>query len=241
MPVTPAQGPSPRARGIVAMFARLSRTYDRTNRVLTAGFDRRWRALAARRVSNGEGRICVDVCTGTGAMAATLRRALPPSWRVIGLDASAPMLEAATRAHRGSAITWVMGDAGSLPFRTGTVDSVTIAFAVRNLTSTRGSLLATLVETRRVLRPAGMLVLVETSQPPSRTLRWLLHLFARRVVRPLGALLSGHPGPYDYLARSIVGFLPAEELSEVVTEAGFTEVTFSRVTGGVVAIHTARV
>jgi demethylmenaquinone methyltransferase / 2-methoxy-6-polyprenyl-1,4-benzoquinol methylase len=117
------------------------------------------------------------------------------------------------------------------------VDLVTMAFGFRNLANYE----AGLFELRRVLRRGGMLAILEFSQPPNPFFAALYRFYSRRVLPLIGGLLSGSRDAYTYLPESVLKFPAPDELAEMITAAGFAEVTFERITFGIVALHIARV
>jgi len=221
------------------MFSAVPRTYELVNHVLTLGFDIRWRRAAVRLAIRGDERIRLDVCTGTGEMAALLRASAPSSCVVMGIDFSGEMLRHARRTHKGSGILWISAALPLLPVREATADLVTISFATRNLCLSREALVAAFADVRRTLRPGGRMLIVETSQPRNRLLRLLFHTYVRAVVRPMGTLISGTSRPYAYLASTILRFYDADQLAGVLADAGFEPVTHRPLLGGVAAVHTA--
>lgn len=224
------------------MFDAVPRRYDMLNRLLTLRFDERWRAQAARLCLADKPARVLDLCCGTGDLALRLARRAAGA-EVQALDYSAGMLELARRkagrTPAGQAIRFVEGDAAALPFLDGHFDAVGIAYAFRNLTWHNPLTARALAEVRRVLKPGGRFVIVETSQPANRLLRLGFHLYLRLVVAPLGSLLSGHAGAYRYLALSARNFFSAPEVCDMLQRAGFSQVTYQRQLGGVAAIHVA--
>jgi len=221
------------------IFAEVPRTYERANRVLTFGFDGAWRRSAARAAAEAGGSAWLDVCTGTGDMAVALERRMSGRGIVVGADFSRPMLRKAAERSRGRAIALVEAAAGSLPFRDGTFDLVTMSFATRNCNTSRGALIGVFAELRRVLRPGGILLNLETSQPPSGVVRALFHRYARSGVARIGRFISGSRAGYAYLSYTLSRFYDADELASVIAEAGFSSVSYRRLTLGVAALHRA--
>jgi demethylmenaquinone methyltransferase/2-methoxy-6-polyprenyl-1,4-benzoquinol methylase len=216
------------AEGVRAMFDRIAPVYDAMNHVMTAGLDRRWRRLTAQAVVRPGDRV-LDACCGTGDLALADLRA--GAERVVGLDFSDPMLE---RARRKSAdVEWVAGDMMALPFGDAEFDAVTVGFGVRNV----DDLAAGIRELRRVTRPGGRLGVLEITRPTG-LLRPFFRLWFDVLVPLAGKVLPGGKA-YTYLPASVRRFPGPEELKAVVEQAGFGEVEYRRLGGGIVALHTA--
>jgi len=223
------------------LFAEVAPTYERVNRLLTFGLDGRWRKTAARLAAAGGGDRWMDVCSGTGEMAENLRRLAPPSTEVISLDFCPPMLARAVAKPTDHPITFVLGDVKALPFSAASLDLVTISFATRNINLSREILARTFAEFRRVLRPGGRFVNVETSQPRLRFVRSVFHGYIRIAVKRIGTLISGSRAGYAYLGATIPKFYAAGELAAILKEAGFAEVRVKPLLLGAAAIHIARI
>jgi demethylmenaquinone methyltransferase/2-methoxy-6-polyprenyl-1,4-benzoquinol methylase len=179
------------------------------------------------------------MCTGTGEMANLLRGRAPASTAVYAVDLTPAMLAQARAKPRAKEIHFLLSDVKALPFHDRSLDLVTLSFATRNINLSRDVLVQTFAEIRRVLRPGGRLVNVETSQPPSRIVRMGFHLHVKLMVKPVGSRVSGSRRGYAYLAHTIPRFYPAEELAAIFREAGFSDVTYRRLFLGVAAIHQA--
>ncbi len=132
-----------------------------------------------------------------------------------------------------------MAQAGHLPFRASSIDLITLAFATRNLFSSPENWLICLREFHRVLRPGGLYLNLETSQPYHPILRQVFHFYVRKVVNPVGQIISGDRAAYSYLSDSIARFVGAHELKALILEAGFSQVEILPLTGGIVALHLA--
>ncbi|MCC6224067.1 MAG: class I SAM-dependent methyltransferase [Thermoleophilia bacterium] len=209
------------------MFDRITPVYDLMNRVMTGGLDRRWRRLAAGAVVRPGDRV-LDVCCGTGDLALA---DLEAGGTVTGLDFSPRMLERARRKSRE--VEWVRGDALELPFADASFDAATVGFGVRNL----GDLERGLRELRRVLRSGGRLACLEITRPRG-ALAPFFRVWFERVVPLLGRLIPGGEA-YTYLPASVRRFPGPEELAAICARAGFSQIRWKLLGGGIVALHTA--
>lgn len=217
--------------------------YDLINRLFTWGLDERWRRLTARECLKEQPEQVLDLCCGTADLTLRLAGMASGSTRLVGIDFSLPMLEIAREKAQRSGISdrvaLAHGDTASLPFRDGQFDCIGISFAFRNLTYKNPLALRYLAEVLRILRPGGRFVIVESSQPESRLIRKLFHLYMRWYVSRLGHLLSGNRGAYRYLAESASRFYTVEELRNLMLEVGFSKFSSRRLAFGTVAIHVA--
>jgi demethylmenaquinone methyltransferase/2-methoxy-6-polyprenyl-1,4-benzoquinol methylase len=225
------------------MFTAVPPRYDLVNRIITWGQDARWRRLAAEECLRGAPRRVLDLCCGTGDLALQTASLTNDSVAILGVDFSRPMLELAAakdrHAHLRSGVSYVEGDACGLPFRDGCLDCIGISFAFRNLTYRNPRALRYLAEALRVLRPGGRLVIVESSQPASRPVRRLFHLYLRGFVARIGRLISGHRPAYALLAESAARYYTPGELERLLLGAGFRAFSSRGLMFGAVAIHVA--
>jgi demethylmenaquinone methyltransferase / 2-methoxy-6-polyprenyl-1,4-benzoquinol methylase len=216
-----------------AMFAAIAPRYDLLNHLLSLNIDRRWRRAAVRRLAweRRPGGTYLDLCAGTLDLATTLAREPAFSGRVIGADFVIPML---VRGKTKAARTRPVGaDALTLPFADAAFDGVMVAFGVRNL----ADLDAGLAEAHRVLRAGGRFVALEFSTPRFAPLRALYLLYLRRLLPAIGRAVSKHRDAYAYLPESVLGFPDPDALARRLERAGFTGVSFDRLSGGICAIH----
>lgn len=229
----------PEAKAVESMFARIAGRYDIANRTLSGGVDIYWRARTVKTVAAHNPKHITDLATGSGDVAFALTKKLGQQIPIAALDFCEPMLEQARQKqahhHPNSPITFSHGDILNLPLKDESTDAVTIAFGIRNLEDRA----AGLKEIHRILRPGGHLHILEFSQP-YRCFAPIYYLYLRYILPTLAALLTKDKNAYDYLADTISGFPSVPQLTDELTQAGYTQVTAQRMTLGIVALHTAR-
>jgi demethylmenaquinone methyltransferase/2-methoxy-6-polyprenyl-1,4-benzoquinol methylase len=213
--------------GVREMFDRISPAYDVMNRLMSAGLDQRWRQLTAASVVR-PGDSVLDACCGTGDLALACAKA---GGRVTGLDFSERMLARARK--KSSAVEWIQGDLLALPFPDGSFDVATVGFGVRNV----ADLDIGLRELARVLRPGGRLGCLEITTPTG-LLRPFFRLWFDGLVPLAGKILPGGSA-YAYLPASVRRFPAPRELAASCARAGFSEIRWRLLGGGIVALHTA--
>lgn len=214
--------------GVRAMFDRIAPVYDAMNRAITMGMDRHWRRLAAASVV-GTGDRVLDAACGTGDLAIAAREA---GGEVTGLDFSERMLDRARR--KSDAIEWVRGDVLALPFDDAAFDAATIGFGIRNV----DDLDAGLRELARVVRPGGRLAVLEITRPKG-VLRPFFRLWFDVVVPLAGKALPGGVA-YSYLPASVRRFPGPDDLADALRRAGFADVSYRLLAGGIVSLHVGR-
>ena len=209
------------------MFDRIAPVYDRMNRLMTVGLDKRWRERTAQRVVHPGDRV-LDAACGTGDLA--IADLLAGAGKVVGVDFSEPMLERARQ--KSGAIEWVRGDLSRLPFPAAGFQAATVGFGLRNVPD----LDRALRELRRVLEPGGTLGVLEITRP-----RGLLAPFYRLwfdLLVPLAGKLLPGGSAYSYLPASVRRFQTPEELASRIARAGFEQIGYRLFAGGIVALHT---
>ena len=224
------------AHHVREMFSSIAARYDLLNHLLSGNVDKRWRRLVAQTLlatlEDREARV-LDVACGTGDLSLTLLQS--GQARIVGIDFCRPMLDiAATKAiESGSRIPFVEGDALELPFAECSFEAATIAFGLRNLTSVE----AGIKELLRVLKPGGRVAVLEFSKPKAPVLRSLFKFYFTKVLPRFGGLISGSKSAYQYLPDSVSRFPDQLELASMLQAAGFENVSFRNLTGGIAALH----
>ncbi len=229
-----------RARAVREMFSSIAGRYDFLNHFLSVNIDRVWRRTCVREVERLVGVPCprvLDVGCGT----ADLSLAFSGLGPVIGCDFSQPMLRiGSAKVARGNGrhpIHLLAGDALRLPFPDAKFDAVVSAFVLRNLADIQKGL----AEMRRVLRPAGVVAILDFGLPDAPVLGQMYRLYFNQILPRLGRLISGVDGPYQYLPESVSSFPQPEALVRLLGEAGVGDVAFRRLTGGVAVLLVGRV
>jgi demethylmenaquinone methyltransferase/2-methoxy-6-polyprenyl-1,4-benzoquinol methylase len=216
-------------RSVEEMFDRVAPDYDRMNRVISLGFDRRWRRRTIHSLGLGAGGLgtgarVLDVACGTGDLC---RELATHGYEPTGIDSSAGML-AAARTHA----PLVRGDGERLPFPDGRFDGLVCGFALRNFVR----LDAVLRECARVLRTGGRVAYLDAAVPEHAVLRAGNAIWFRGAVPLLGRVLSRDPEAYRYLPRSTAYLPPTPELLDRLRAAGFGAVQRHTMTGGSVQL-----
>ena len=224
------------SRRVREMFATIAARYDLLNHLLSGNVDRKWRRLVAKTLYanlHGTNVRILDVACGTGDLSFSLHQG--GEAHIVGVDFCRPMLDiAASKAakHRFQ-VSLIEADALVLPFGDGAFDGATIAFGLRNLANMQVGF----KELLRVLKPGGSVAVLEFSRPKTLLLRSLFGIYFTRVLPVLGGLISGSRSAYRYLPESVARFPGQEELASVMKKAGFEEITFQNLTGGIAALH----
>lgn len=236
-----------------ALFDRIAPRYDRANHWLSLSVDRYWRRRAANHIRREFAResaggavlgaaapVVLDVCCGTGDLAYAVAGRCPRA-RVLAADFTHRMLVLAREKERRSsamggtrAPQWFEADALCAPLRPAVADALTTAFGFRNLSDYRGAL----AEFHRLLKPGGALVILDFSSPSGPLLGPVYGWYFHRVLPRLGAWIAGAGEPYTYLPSSVDRFPEPEELADWMRAAGFVNVRFRRLSGGIAVLHT---
>ncbi len=236
--ITPYGTNQSKGEQVEQMFDSIAPAYDFMNRAMTLGIDRNWRKKAVRMVAERSPRDILDVATGTGDLAIELARAIPGSV-ITGVDLSEGMIkvghEKIAAASLTDRITLQAADCLALPFESCTFDALTVAYGVRNF----ADIPAGLREMYRVLKPGGMVCIVELSTPSNPIVKPFYRLYTRGIIPLVGRLISKDSRAYSYLPESIAAVPQRAAMCDLMTAAGFTRASFRPLTFGVCTIYTA--
>lgn len=229
-----------REQAVQRMFTAIARFYDLNNSLLSFGLHHGWKKRTAALVSQLPAGRALDIGAGTGDLALLIHQRMGPQGHIVAADLNTAMLRVGLSkiVQRGLSdrITCLQGNAERLGFRDGTFDAVTTGFCIRNV----GNLMQAFLEIRRVLKPGGQFVCLEFSRPVHAWLLYLYDWYSFRLLPWIGTKVArDKTGVYQYLPASIRTFPDQDRLSDLLREAGFQDVGYHNMTGGIVAIHTA--
>jgi demethylmenaquinone methyltransferase/2-methoxy-6-polyprenyl-1,4-benzoquinol methylase len=222
---------------VATMFNNISKNYDDLNRVISFGIDISWRKKVVQIVSKNNPQQILDIATGTGDLALMMSTLAPE--KIIGLDISEGMLsvgkEKISKAQLNDKIEMVVGDSEDIPYADNTFDAITVSFGVRNF----ANLDKGLGEIRRVLKPGGILVILETSNPTKFPFKQGYKFYTSFILPVIGKLFSKDKIAYSYLSESANFFPFGEAFNNILKKNGFINTTHTPVTFGVATIYSA--
>ena len=220
--------PEQRQELIRNVFRRVAPRYDLMNDLMSFGIHRLWKRTLARRVNAADGQVIVDLAGGTGDVAARLA-----GWNrtVVVCDPSLEMMQVG-KYRRLDGVRWLAAVGESLPLEDNSIDALTIAFGIRNVTHMEGAL----KEILRVLKPGGRMLCLEFSKPWG-PIRPFYQLFSSTVIPKLGAWISRNPDAYEYLIQSIRRFPDQEEMKSLMQDCGFCNVSYRNMSFGIACLH----
>jgi demethylmenaquinone methyltransferase/2-methoxy-6-polyprenyl-1,4-benzoquinol methylase len=222
---------------VAQMFDNISENYDGLNRVISLGIDVKWRKKVVKIVGKNNPKQILDIATGTGDLALMMASLNPE--RIVGLDISSGMLEVGKRkikkAKLSNKIEMIVGDSEEMPFKDGTFDAITVSFGVRNF----ANLAKGIKEIARVLKPDGVLVILETSNPTKFPFKQGYKLYTNLFLPIVGKLFSKDKVAYSYLSESANSFPFGEAFNNILQKNGFNNTEHTPVTFGVATIYIA--
>jgi demethylmenaquinone methyltransferase / 2-methoxy-6-polyprenyl-1,4-benzoquinol methylase len=213
---------------VASMFDEVAARYDLTNDVLSLGQDRRWRKAVVDAVGAGPGELVLDLAAGTGTSTAAFAER---GASVVACDFSLGMLQVGRQ--RRPEMPFVAGDALRLPFADDSFDAVSISFGLRNVNDVD----LALVELHRVTKPGGRLVVCEFSHPTLAPFRTVYVEYLMRALPTVARAVSSNPDAYVYLAESIRAWPDQAALAVRVQKAGWSQVAWRNLSGGIVSLH----
>ncbi|MCM3707701.1 MULTISPECIES: demethylmenaquinone methyltransferase [Cytobacillus] len=219
-----------------SVFEKIYGNYDKMNSVISFQQHLRWRKDTMKKMNVQKGAKALDVCCGTADWSIALAEAVGENGKVTGLDFSKNMLkigEEKIKERKLKQVELVHGNAMELPFADNSFDYVTIGFGLRNVPD----YLQVLKEMNRVVKPGGLAVCLETSQPTLFGYKQAYYFYFRFVMPMFGKLFAKSFNEYSWLQESARDFPGMKELAEMFEEAGFKNVTFKPYSGGVAAVH----
>ena len=222
---------------VTQMFDTISGNYDGLNRVISFGIDIKWRKKVLQLVANKNPENILDIATGTGDLAILLAKT--NAKKIIGLDISQGMLDVGKKKilekKLENKIEMVIGDSENMPFPDNYFDAITVSFGIRNFeTLDKG-----LAEILRVLKPNGIFVILETSNPTKTPFKQGYKLYTKFILPVIGKLFSKDDVAYGYLSESASVFPFGEVLNNILRKNGFIDVIDMPQTFGVATIYTA--
>lgn len=230
--------PTSEKAGMVAdVFHSVAGKYDIMNDAMSLGIHRLWKQFAISQVGVRPGHTVLDLACGTGDLTLKMSPQAGPEGLVIASDINASMLQNGRDRLIDKGITnnvqFVQADAEKLPFPDNSVDRITIAFGLRNVTDQNAALTAMY----RCLRPGGRLVILEFSKPVLPGLDKVYDLYSFKILPTLGKMIANDEASYRYLAESIRKHPDQETLKDMMAEAGFDRPHYHNLSGGIVAVH----
>jgi demethylmenaquinone methyltransferase/2-methoxy-6-polyprenyl-1,4-benzoquinol methylase len=214
------------------MFDAIAGRYDLMNRVMTLGQDQKWRRFVVRTAGDPGHGVSLDLATGTGDIGALMIDIYPQA-KVVGGDFSLNMLREAKKRFGAKHIFWQACDANMLPFGDDTFESVTFGYLLRNVDDA-GQVIK---EVYRVLKPGGKVVCLDTTPPDKNILYPLVRFYFRFGIPILGRLIADDEAAYAYLTGSTMDFHNADQLAQLFSEGGFTDVGYKKFMLGTIAVH----
>ena len=236
MKVVPYNEETSKKEQVARMFNNISHRYDFLNHFLSLGIDKLWRKQAINLLRSRSPKLILDVATGTGDFAIQALSLNPD--KVIGVDISTGMLDKGRVKIRDqkleSKIELLEGDSENLPFEENKFDAITVAFGVRNFEN----LELGLREIRRVLKPGGMLVVLEFSKPRAFPFKQLYNFYFKSILPGVGRMVSADKAAYTYLPASVEAFPDGNDFIQVLQRVGFNETQCRTLTFGISSIYT---
>ena len=225
---------------VIRHFNTVARKYDMMNTLLSFGIHHQWRRNAIRILGLKQGETVLDVCGGTGDLSILAVREVGLSGRVILYDINRAMMDMGkskvANSSYGNNVLYVQGDAEEISIKDQIFDAAFVGFGIRNLTHMEKGF----KEMYRVLKPGGKLMCLDLSKPTDPLFRWLYDFYSFYIMPFLGGILTGSRRAYTYLPESIRVFPLPDELTAILKKAGFSRITYRKLTNGMAVVHLAK-
>ncbi|HEY0031141.1 MAG TPA: bifunctional demethylmenaquinone methyltransferase/2-methoxy-6-polyprenyl-1,4-benzoquinol methylase UbiE [Bacteroidia bacterium] len=222
---------------VATMFNNIAPKYDFLNQVLSMGIHKGWRRKAIRLLAHKNPKSILDIATGTGDFAVEAMKLNPD--KVTGVDISEGMLkygmEKINKLGLQKKIELRLGDSEKLPFSDRSFDAITVGFGVRNFENLEKGI----NDIYRVLKPGGMIAILEFSKPRKFPIKQLYHFYFRYITPAVGKLFSKDSSAYTYLPESVNAFPDGQAFLAILSKAGFKETKAIPLTFGIASIYTA--
>lgn len=222
---------------VAGVFSSVAPNYDIMNDLMSLGLHRLWKRFTISQAKLKPGQIVLDVASGTGDLAKAFAKQVGENGKVVMTDINEAMLNVGRDRLMDAGIVGniecVQADAENLPFADNHFDCISIAFGLRNVTDKQ----AALRSMYRVLKPGGKLLILEFSKPPQPLINKIYDLYSFNIIPKIGELVAKDRASYQYLVESIRMHPDQETLKSMMLEAGFEDVEYFNLSGGVVALH----
>lgn len=221
---------------VAQMFDNISGKYDFLNHFFSLGIDKAWRKKTIRKIKSSGAQNILDVATGTGDLAMAASKAGVPN--IVGVDISNGMLEVGRekikKAEMSSSVELKYGDSENLPFETDQFDAGMVAFGVRNFENLNKGL----SEMHRVIKPKGMICVLEFSKPSVFPVKQVFWIYFKVLMPIIGKIVSGDTRAYTYLPGSVDRFPYGKAFLSELDKVGFTQLEETRLSGGIATLYT---
>ncbi len=217
------------------MFDKVAGRYDFLNHFLSVGIDYYWRKVTIKRLGRIQPKKILDVATGTGDLAIAARKLNPE--KIVGIDISEGMvnigIEKIKKRGLDKLISLQVGDSENIDFDTNYFDGLTVGFGVRNYETLEKGL----AEMLRVIRPGGLVLILEFSQPQGFLIKPLYSLYFKYILPTIGNIISGDSTAYTYLHDSVSKFPFGEKFAEIMRKVGYQEVEIRPLSFGIATLY----
>lgn len=234
--VTPYNNQGSKAEQVEQMFDNIAPKYDFLNRTLSFGVDIIWRKIAVNKLKKLQPKYILDIATGTSDLAIEAMKLQPQ--KIVGIDISEGMLqigrEKIKQRKLSETIYLQKADSENIPFKDNEFDAAMVSFGVRNFEHLEQGL----KEINRVLKPGGMLMILEFSQPESFPVKQLYGFYSKRILPKIGNSISKDNAAYSYLPESVEAFPHGKKFVQILESCGYRDAKQTKLTFGIASIYT---